>query len=88
MDLLLDLVRRRPLRTGKHAQPECDILCDGHMPEQRVMLEHESYATVGDPLIRYLDRHAGEFVLGRASPVPPEFSAGWSCRNRRGRGAR
>ena len=39
---------------GKHAQPECDILCDGHMPEQRVMLEHESHVTVGDPPIRYL----------------------------------
>ena len=54
MDLLLDLVSRRPLRTGKHGQPECDIFCDGHMPEQRVMLEHESHATVIDPLIRYL----------------------------------
>ena len=43
------------MRLGKHAQPERDILCNGHMAKQRIMLEHESYAPVGDTLIRHLD---------------------------------
>ena len=38
----LDLFAARTARARSHAQPEADILGDVHMPEQRVVLEHQA----------------------------------------------
>ena len=37
-----DLLGGRPLRAPLHPQPEGDVLEHGHVPEQRVVLEHEA----------------------------------------------
>ena len=54
----------RPRRAGPHFQAEADILGDGHVLEQRVMLEHEAdiallHGLVGSVLVAEIDRAAG-----------------------------
>src|SRR5690606_7746870 len=47
-DLAANLRLARPLAARAHGQAVGDVLVHGHVPEQRVMLEHETHAPVAD----------------------------------------
>ena len=89
VDLAVDDVARRPDAPRLHAQAEGDVLEDGHVPEQRVVLEHEADAAFlhppsGDVLFLEADGAAAGVRPLQAGDDPQQAS---SCPSRWGRAA-
>ena len=68
-DRLADLRLGRPDRAGPDPQPEGDVLEHAHVPEQRVVLEHEPDLALAHRLIgRVLAVEADRAAVGRLQP--------------------